>query len=108
MKIITYKAAQKDKSIKYIIKISDDGYNAEFANNGDNLLKYEDFNTGKTKQGSIFWMSHIDNDNELYNIRHWGKETKEEQKQQMIEFIKRCLSLDIKFSDNGNYLEYDI
>lgn len=54
MKIITHCESRKDKSVKRIIEIYDDDYKSEFTNNGDVFLKYEDFNTGKTKQGSIF------------------------------------------------------
>lgn len=52
-------------------------------------------------------MPHVDNENKLYTIRHWGTDTDEEQKKQMQDFIYKCLPIKIRFSNNGSYMEYE-
>lgn len=92
MIIKTHIEKERNKLTKHIIEFLDDGNKATFINDGQDSIRYEDFDIGMLKCGSIYWMSHIDNENKLYTIRHWGTDTYEEQKSKCkILYINVCL-----------------
>lgn len=86
MIIKTHIEKERNKLTKHIIEFLDDGNKATFINDGQDSIRYEDFDIGMLKCGSIYWMSHIDNENKLYTIRHWGTDTDEEQKKANARF----------------------
>lgn len=71
MEIKTHIEKDKNKLPKHIIEFLHDGNKATFINGGQDSIRYEDFDIGMLKCGSIYWMSHVDNENKLYTIRHW-------------------------------------
>lgn len=107
MEIKTHIEKDKNKLPKHIIEFLHDGNKATFINGGQDSIRYEDFDIGMLKCGSIYWMSRVDNENKLYTIRHWGTDTDEEQKKQMQDFIYKCLPIKVRFSNNGSYMEYE-
>lgn len=84
----------------YSINVTDGINTATFDNYGLNCLELKDCTGATNKYNSRFWMQRR-NPGVLHYMRGFGNKGNElkEQKEEMLEFIKSCLNIPIKYVD---------
>lgn len=88
----------KFKGYLYFVEVTDGQNTASFINDGKASITLADFTSATNKHGSKYCMNK--GNNVLYQLPRFGKSSEnEQQKAEIMEFIKGVLHIGVKFGD---------
>lgn len=85
----------------HFVNITDGKREANFLNNGENVLTLADFADGANANGLRFWM-HRQEPGQLHKFDVWRKgQNRNKELSDMLDFVNECLSVPVNYADEG-------